>query len=57
MISKGVVTLLQHLKDLGDLGVSVGIKGDGVVTPQSAIRPCGREVPPRGPWTCLEVRT
>jgi hypothetical protein len=25
--------------------------GGGVVTPLSAVRPCGKGLPPRGPWT------
>jgi hypothetical protein len=47
------VSLLQHLKDPGDLGVMDG----GMMIPLSAIRPCGRKVPPRGPWICMEVCT
>lgn len=44
-----VVSLFQHLKDLGDLGVTMGITGGGVVTPLSAVRLCEREVSSRGP--------
>jgi hypothetical protein len=49
LIPKGVVSLLQHLKDPSDLGVTMGVKGGGVVTPLSAVRSCRKEVPPRGP--------
>jgi hypothetical protein len=57
MIPKGVVSLLQHLRDPNDLGNTMGVKGGGVVILLSVVRSCGKEVPPRGPWTCLEVRT
>jgi hypothetical protein len=49
-----VVSSLQHLRDPNDpndLGVIVEVTGGEVVTPLNAIRPCGKEVPPRGPWT------
>jgi hypothetical protein len=29
--------------------------GGGVVILLNVFRPCGREVPPRGPWICMEV--
>jgi hypothetical protein len=57
MIPKRVVSLLQHLKDPSDLGITRGFKGGGVVTTLSTVRPCGRGVLPREPWTCLEVHT
>jgi hypothetical protein len=44
-----VVSLLEHLRDPGDLEVTMGIMGGGVVTPLSAIRPFGRRVSPTGP--------
>jgi hypothetical protein len=44
-----VVSLLQHVRDLFDLGVTMGVKGGGVVIPLSAVKPCRREVPPRRP--------
>jgi hypothetical protein len=47
----GLVSSLQHLKYLGDLGNTIEVIDGGVVTPLSAIRPCGRKVPLRGPWT------
>jgi hypothetical protein len=40
--------------------LSLGHHGDhgwGVVIPLSAVRPFGRRVLLRGPWTCMEVRT
>jgi hypothetical protein len=43
VIPKEVVSLLQHLRDVGDLGVTMGVMGGGVVTPLSAIRLCGRK--------------
>jgi hypothetical protein len=52
-----VVFLLQHLKHPGDLGVTMGVTIGGVVIPLSAVRPCGKGVPPRRPWTCMEVCT
>jgi hypothetical protein len=55
VISKGMVSQLQHLGDLSDLGFTMGVKGGGAVTPLSAVRPCGRGMPPKGLWTCLEV--
>jgi hypothetical protein len=45
------------IRDRGDLGITMGIMDGGMVTPLSAVRLCGRGVPPRGPWTCLEVCT
>jgi hypothetical protein len=50
-----VVSLLLHLKDPGDFGVTMGVTGSRVVIPLSAVRLCGRGVPPRGLWTCIEV--
>jgi hypothetical protein len=47
-----MVFLLQHLRDVGDLRVTMVVKGGGVVTPLSAVGPCGRKMPPRGLWTC-----
>jgi hypothetical protein len=32
-----VVSLFQHLKDLGDLGITMEVKGGRVVTPLSAV--------------------
>jgi hypothetical protein len=52
----GVVSQLQHLRDPGDLGVTMEVIGGGVVTPLGVVRQCGRKVPLRGPWTCMEVR-
>jgi hypothetical protein len=57
MISKRVVLLLQHLRDRGDFGVTMGATGSKVVTPPSTVRLYERGMPPRGPWTCLEVCT
>jgi hypothetical protein len=37
----GVVFPLQHLRDSGNLGVTTRIMGGGMVTPLSAVRPCG----------------
>jgi hypothetical protein len=54
---KGVVSLLQHLRDLDDLGVSMEVTSGGMMTPLSPVRLFGRELLPRGPWTCLEVRS
>jgi hypothetical protein len=53
----GVVSLLQYLRDPGDLGATMGVTGGGVVILLSAVRPYGRGVPPRRPWTCIEVHT
>jgi hypothetical protein len=35
-----MVSLLQHLRDPGDLGITVGFKDEGVMTPISMV---GRE--------------
>jgi hypothetical protein len=51
-----VVFLLRYLRDPDDLG-TMGDHGGGVVTSLSAVRPCRRKEPPKGLWTCLEVRT
>jgi hypothetical protein len=56
-ITKRGGVLLQHLRDLSSLGVTMGIEDGAVVTLLSAVRPCGKGVPPKGPWICLEVRT
>jgi hypothetical protein len=53
----GVVFLFQHLRDPGDFGITMGITDGGMLTPLSAVRLCGRGVPPRGPCTSIEVRT
>jgi hypothetical protein len=45
----GVVSLLQHLRDPGDLVVTMEVTSGGVVTPLSAVWLCRRGVPPRGP--------
>ena len=37
----GVVSLLRHQSDPDDLGVTMRVMGGGVVTPLSAVRPCG----------------
>ena len=37
----GVVSLLRHQNDPDDLGVTTRVMGGGVVTPLSAVRPCG----------------
>jgi hypothetical protein len=52
-----VLSLLQHLRGLGDLGVIMEVMGGRIVTPLSVVRLCGREVLPRGPLTCVEVHT
>lgn len=39
------------------LVVTMGVLGGVGETPPSAVRPCGMGVPPRRPWTCMEVRT
>jgi hypothetical protein len=44
-----VVSLLKHLKDLGDLGVTMEVPSGGLVTLQSTISPYGMEVASRGP--------
>jgi hypothetical protein len=44
-----VVSLLQHLKDLGDLEVTMAIKDGRVVMPLNVVRPYGRAMPPKGP--------
>jgi hypothetical protein len=31
--------------DLGDLGVTMGVMGSGVMTPLNAVRACGRGLP------------
>jgi hypothetical protein len=46
-----VMSSLQYQRDPGDLGAIMGVIGGGVVTLLSVDRPCGREVPPRKPWT------
>jgi hypothetical protein len=51
------VSLLQHLRDPSDLGITMGVTGGGVVTPLSMVKLCEKGVPPRGPWTCMEVST
>jgi hypothetical protein len=38
VLPKGVVSLLQHLRHLCDLGVIMGVKDGGVVTLLSAVR-------------------
>ena len=46
------------LEEHGDLGITMEITSGGVVIPLSAVRPCGRRVPLRGPWTyTLEEKT
>jgi hypothetical protein len=42
-------------KDPGDFRIIKGIKGGGVVIPLSAVRPCRRRVPPKGPWMYLKL--
>jgi hypothetical protein len=42
VLLKGVMFLLQYLRDLGNLGVTIGVLGGRVVIPLSAVRPCGR---------------
>jgi hypothetical protein len=49
VIPKRAVSLFQHLRDPDDLEVTMGVKGGGLVTPLGTIRPCGKEVPPKGP--------
>jgi hypothetical protein len=56
MLSKGVVSLLQHLRDLDDLGVTMGVTGGGVVTLLNIVRLCGRSAT-RRPWICMEIHT
>ena len=42
MLSKGVVSLFQHLRDLRDLGVIMEVTGGGVVILLSIVRLYGR---------------
>jgi hypothetical protein len=49
VILKGVISILQHLRDSGDLGVTMEVMDPGMVTPLSVVRPSGRGVPRRGP--------
>lgn len=53
-----VMSLLQHLKDFGALGITIGITGGGVVAPLCMVRPHRKEVLPfcealevLRPWT------
>jgi hypothetical protein len=56
-VTKGGGVFISALKGPGDLGVNMGVLDGEVVTLLSLVRPCKRGVPPRGPWTCIEVRT
>jgi hypothetical protein len=44
----GVVFLLQHLRDLGDFGITKGVIGGGLIIPLNVVTPYGRGLPPSG---------
>jgi hypothetical protein len=42
---------IQHLKNFINLMVTMEAMGGGMVTPFNVVRPCGRRLLLRGPWT------
>jgi hypothetical protein len=50
VLPKEVVSLLQHLRDSDDLGVTMEVIVGGVVILLCMAIPCGRGMLPSGPW-------